>query len=766
MLPSSAAGPDAPSDQAPAPPAALSRAVRAAARFDRRAVSIAAGLLAAVPVVTLLAGGLAIGDKVAAVTMGAGAMLVGIAWRTTGGRPPLALMGTDAVLMALSTFVGCVTGAYMWAHLLILCVWSLLAGLLVALGVRGAVLGTQAIIAVVVFGRFSQPAAQALGLAGYVLAGGLAQVAFLSVVRWPPPLRAQRAATAAAYRELAAVAAGPAHASTLPAAAALDGAQSALASGSLFGDSALMTLRSLVNEGLRLRVQVTAIQTLIERARAQDVGPLPGLADAAGSVLTAAAAALGCAARAITGERPAERELEARVTTVTAQAEQAAELAGLTPGGTSELRPAGSNPPHPEPLAPLALRAQLVRRLAALAGQLRAVQTLAPAAGHGGGLRSRRPHRRANRPLARLQSDLALLRANASLDSPAGRHALRLAIVVPTAELLARQLPLQRGYWMVVAAATVLRPEFGATFTRGSERALGTCLGVTLAGALAVLLHPTGGVTVVIVGLLAWAGYALFPASFAIGFAFITTLTVFLLNAINPDTLSTATARLLDTAVGGTLGLIVFAAWPTWSHQPARRALADLIAAQRDYLGMVLSTLIDGRRPPEDETRRRTRRARLARTTAEERIAVSLTDPAGRRIDPDWSHSLLASMRRLIQAAHVLRLDVQEGRERAALPALAPLAARLDELLGLAETRIEAGATELNTDDGDLPDLRGALSQFIRESPQTADVLTLVSDLDEIVDATGGLGTLVGLDPADPPAMRAAPATPQPAQAP
>ena len=171
MLPTRAAGPDEPSDEAPAKPAALTQAVRAAARFDRGAVSIGAGLLAAIPVVALLAGGLAFGDKVAAVTMGAGAMLVGIAWRTTGGRPPLALMATDAVLMALSTFVGCVTGAATWAHLLVLCLWSLLAGLLVALGARGAVLGTQAIIAVVVFGRFSQPAAQALGLAGFVLAG-------------------------------------------------------------------------------------------------------------------------------------------------------------------------------------------------------------------------------------------------------------------------------------------------------------------------------------------------------------------------------------------------------------------------------------------------------------------------------------------------------------------------------------------------------------------------------------------------------------------
>jgi uncharacterized membrane protein YccC len=758
MQPTRAAGPDELTDETPAQAAALARAVRAAVRFDRRAASIGAGLLAAFPVVALLGGSLALGDKVAAVTMAAGAMLVGIAWRSTGGRPPLALMATDAVLMALSTFVGSVTGAHAWAHLLVLCVWSLLAGLLVALGARGAVLGTQAIIAVVVFGRFSQPAAQALGLAGFVLAGGMAQVVFLSVVRWPTPLRGQREATAAAYRELARIAAGPGDASTLPAASALDDAQSALASGSLFGDSALMTLRSLTSEGLRLRVQITAIHALIERARAHGSRPAPALAQAASSVLVATAAALGAAARAITGEEAADPELATRVAAVSAQVEQAAELAGLTRAGTSELRPAGSERGASTSVEPIALRTQLVRRLAALAGQLRAVQTLAPAAGRGGGLRSRRPHRRANRTLARLQADLALLRANASLDSPAGRHALRLAIVVPAAELIARELPLHRGYWMVVAAATVLRPEFGATFTRGSERALGTSLGVALAGALAVLLHPAGAVTVVIVGLLAWAGYALFPASFAIGFAFITTLTVFLLNAISPDTLSTAADRLLDTLVGGALGLIVFAAWPTWSRRPARRSLANLVAAQRAYIATVLATLIDGRRPSEDELRQRTRRARLARTKAEETIAVSLSDPAHRRIDPDWSQSLLASMRRLIQAAHVLRLDVQEDRQRAAMPDLAPLAKNLDELLGLVESRIEAGTTE--ADGADPPDLRSAFSEFARDRPQTPDIIALVGELDEVVDAAGGLATLVGIDPADPPGMREAMAPP------
>ena len=185
-------------------------AVRDAARFDRARVSVRAGLQAAIPVVAVLALGTVAWDPVAGVTMGAGAMLVGIAWRTAGGRPPLALMATDAGLMAVSTFVGSVTGSVPWLHFAVICVWAALGGLLAGVGNRGGVLGTQAIIALVVFGRFSQPAPAALGLASLVLAGGLAQVLFLSLVRWPSPLRAQRMATAAAYRALSEIAGGPA----------------------------------------------------------------------------------------------------------------------------------------------------------------------------------------------------------------------------------------------------------------------------------------------------------------------------------------------------------------------------------------------------------------------------------------------------------------------------------------------------------------------------------------------------------------------------
>ncbi len=181
--------PERPDNGSSQPRGALSSALRDALQFDRRAISIQAGLLAAIPVAAVLAIGTIAWSAVAGVTMGAGAMLVGVAWRVGGGRPPIAVLAIDASLMSISTFVGCVTGSVPWLHFVVLCVWSLAGGLLVALGNRGGAVGTQSIIAFVVFGRFSQPAGPALGLASLVLIGGFAQVLFQSVARWPPPLQ-------------------------------------------------------------------------------------------------------------------------------------------------------------------------------------------------------------------------------------------------------------------------------------------------------------------------------------------------------------------------------------------------------------------------------------------------------------------------------------------------------------------------------------------------------------------------------------------------
>ncbi len=713
------------------PPPAVAVAVRQAARFDPRLVSISGGLLAAIPVVVVLGGAVAIGQTVAGVTMAAGAMLVGIAWRAGGGRPPLALMATDALVMAISTFVGSVTGSVSWLHLVALCLWSAMAGLLAAVGNRGAVVGTQAVVSLVVFGRFSEPAGSALGLAALVLAGGAAQVVFLSVVRWPRPLRWQRTATAAAYRKLSELATAPPDASAVPVATALDEAGATLASPALFGDAAVVTLRDLINEGHRLRLVLSAIQSL---TRQRSAAPRPD--QRTPHLMELTGAALKLAALAIEGDARAAVALQERVDVISADtAVVVGELETMPADGGSPLDRSRS--------------VQTARRLSALAAQLRAVSMLAPAAGEAAGLRSRRPLRRTNRPLELLRADLGDIRANANLDSPAGRHALRLAVVVPVTYLISEALPLQRGYWMVVAAAAVLRPDFSATFTRGTERALGTCLGVAIAGSIAVAFHPGEAATVVLVAVFAWIAYASFPASFAVGFGFITAMVVFLLNVINPETVATASARLLDTLVGGAIGLAAYALWPTWSDRSARKALIELIGAERAYLRATLGAFVAGRRVEHRDMRPLSRQLRLARTKAEATVGRSLAEPEHYRIDAERSEGSLATLRRLVQASHVLRLDAEEDHDHQPRPALARLAGEIDVQLGTVQTQIEESHRPGSPHDPDLPHLRASYGAFARACCEDLDDTALLAQLDEIVDATNGLAALAGLDPVD-----------------
>ena len=128
------------------------------------------------------------------------------------------VLAIDASLMSLSTFVGCVTGSVPWLHFAVLCVWALAGGLLVALGNRGGAVGTQSIIAFVVFGRFSQPAGRRSGSPRSCSPGASPRSCSRASSAGRRRCAWQRHATADAYRALSRLATASAESSTLPAA--------------------------------------------------------------------------------------------------------------------------------------------------------------------------------------------------------------------------------------------------------------------------------------------------------------------------------------------------------------------------------------------------------------------------------------------------------------------------------------------------------------------------------------------------------------------
>jgi hypothetical protein len=177
----------------------------------------------------------------------------------------------------------------------------------------------------------------------------------------------------------------------------------------------------------------------------------------------------------------------------------------------------------------------------------------------------------------------------------------------------------------------------------------------------------------------------------------------------------------------------------------ARQSLADLVQAERGYLKAILGVMVDGRRLEDHELRSLSRKVRLTRTATEASVARSLSEPETRRIDAEQSQGSLAAARRLMLAAHVLRLDAQEERDRRPLRAARPLAAGLDALLDTVDAALRAGPD--GTAPGrSLPDLRASYDELQRTAPKDPDSAAVLLELDEIVDAANGLADLAGLE--------------------
>jgi uncharacterized membrane protein YccC len=695
------------------------RAIRSAGQVDRGAISLRAGRIAALPVAGALLLGTAIGQPVAAVTMAVGAMLSGVAWRAAGGttHPPVATMVAAGGGLALATVAGTLSGRWPWVHLVLLTVVCLAAGLLSALGRRGGVVGTQTVIAFIVFGRFPEPVGPAFALAGLVGLGATFEVGFATLVALPPAWRRQRGAVADAYERLADLA-RLAGSSALAAATALDLADQRVSAPALLADPAVIALSNLVQEGRRIRLSIMVLWQAAEQSSTGAGGDRHGRAGV---------------------DHDQQRQ-------VTAELGRAATILGRI-AATARDRRLGA----PDVEASPTLRdPRTGALLASLTGQLAAAARMAQQAR---GTTDRRavahPSLGSRLPLSSLRSDLSRLRASATLQSSAGRHAVRLAVVVAGTELLTQRIALPRGYWAVVAAATVLRPEFGATITRGVERVGGTCAGVVIATLIAVGLRPDGwGITAIVV-LLATGTYAVFPASFAAGTAGLTAVVVFLLHAVAPDSATIALDRGIDTAIGGAIGLTAYLLWPTWSGASVAKLLAEVADAQRGYLGRVLAALVDGTVAPDAELAPLARRARLAYSDAEAAVTLMRSEPL-RAIDPADAGAVLGGLRRDVYGIHALRLELRATGPGSPRPELAPLSAGLIEELSLIAGRLRGEPPPT-----DLPPLRALFDAATTRAGAAIRVA-----LDELVDAANTTADAAGLviaEPAEPrPAGRSA----------
>ena len=689
-------------------------ALRRSLRIEVSLLSPIAGAITALPVVAVFGIGLFSGTASGAIAMAIGANLIAIASLVGAPRLSLRIATLDALVLGLSVFVGTLSGSVTWLHLLLLVPWCFGAGMLEVFGQTSATIGSQAIIAYVVLGRFTGSAIFALHFSLFVLLGAGVEILALILLRFPPSLRFQRSKLATALDAVATLAHKDPTSAATDALAALDEAQDVLSVASLFSRGDAQELRGVFDQLRRVRLELTTLSGL--RVRLVTSGATDAEA-AIGEMMTPLSTSLMAFAMNLRRHRTSWSSSVLAYESLLAKYETEFESSSQAD----------------------VVAAQCAAHLRALGGQLRAIGKLAESTTHESQQRMWRPTRMTStRPsISRLRNDFTMLRDNVRWQSSSFRHAVRLAVAVPLAAIIGSSLSLPRSFWLTFAVAVILKPDYSSLLHRGLSRLVGTILGAVFAALIVGGLHPDHIVTVVLVAGAAWAAYATWSASFAVSFGFVTALVLLLLSVTTTDTLGTALDRLLDFSLGGVIALVAYLVWPTSPQGELSETFSDLFSSLGAYLDVVFD-VVEGIGVSGDEVAKRSRKMRMSWSKAEAAVGRALEEPLTSRFDSSTARSELVATMRILRSLHALRIEAEGGA----------VVERNDELDALESACFEtlitlSGAAPPWTTPPDLRHLYRHVERSLkaRESPTSISL-----HLDELVNSLNTANELAHLE--------------------
>lgn len=656
------------------------------ARIDWNAVDRPFAIRCAIGVTAGILVGFATGQPLFAVACGMGAMCTGFASLQGFYQTRVATMIAMAVAMAISTVAGTSAAHSVPVEIAALALWGAAYGLFSALGAAASAVALNATIALVIFSNFPLAPQASLECGAFVVAGGLIQT-LLVVFSWPiQRYPEERHALAGAFASLASYARSiDCMQPQLPPASFLTAVQHTLADPRPFGRrTAYAAFQTLLDEAERVRAT-------LGRIAATSCAAYPPLRD-----LTAQA--LDTIARSLQkGRAPDNASLHDRLN-VESDDEQ----------------------------------------IRALFGQLRAIWRNLSLPFEGRSL--------GNAALPAIEwfdfaESVARLRSNLHASAPFGRHAIRLAATLAFTGALAHLLPLQRGYWMTLTAALVLRPDFTTTVSRGIARILGTLIGVVIATVLVLALPDTPGVTLGLAIFFAAIGYATFQMNYALYTITVTSYVVFILALIGTPERAAVFSRMIATLAGGTIAMLAYAVFPTWEAPQTRALLLALVEADRRYARTLFTGLIDP--TVRNVAQLREERAILwsTRAKAEASLERMLAEPPSNDDIPrERALGLMAATQR-IGLANLALATMYEAPSTPALPELASFAVALETAFASTEAflREEPAAARSSP----LRDLYAQLRRDLRWRDRDSLLVTL----DMMVDAVNTMNGLAQTEP-------------------
>ncbi|MEU8298998.1 FUSC family protein [Micromonospora sp. NPDC048909] len=241
-------------------------------------------------------------------------------------------------------------------------------------------------------------------------------------------------------------------------------------------------------------------------------------------------------------------------------------------------------------------------------------------------------------------------RSHLTLRSANLHSALRLAVALAAARVVAGTLQLTHGFWVLLATLTVLRTSAADTRTALRPAVAGTIVGAVGSGLLMLLVDSqvvyAAGLPAIM--LLAFgAGRLLGPAWAQ---AMFTVLLTFVFAQLAPEGWRLAEARLVDVLLGGVIGVLAgVAMWPHGASRDLRRNVARYLVNSGDAVEQTVEAVLGGGRP--DRAVARVSRSMTLADASYCQYHAERHAPPGR--DMDWESALNAG-HHVVQGAESL----------------------------------------------------------------------------------------------------------------
>jgi uncharacterized membrane protein YccC len=608
--------------------------------------------------------GVATGQVLAGVSIAGGALGIGSVGLTYTYRARIRTMFLACIAVAISAFVGAITSHLGFLAILILGVWGFGAGLLASLGQPALIIGLQAVVALIILSHFALSPLQAALQALLFFTGGVFQIVLALLFAPLQRTTIEREALTAAFQQLADYAISQDRESSGEQLRdALMKAQTILADSNDQSQQGSI-LFALLEEAEKMRLIFIVLRTLRQSLAKENTKQtqhevcMKQLLQSAADELRQMASELKSAGKPI-GHANADEAMKAALMTLRQQQVDTARDE--------------------------ALQQELLAYCDRLRDHLHRAGKLAKSWKY--------PQQAISIPVKppylaslHLHSMQATLQDNVTLRSPALRHAIRLGITLALAAILYRtilQQPAERGYWIVLTALLVLRPDFSTTLTRGIARMLGTLIGAVLTTVLISQLAPSHIALVIVDAIFGFLAFSFLFVNYALYSVFVTIEVVILLAFVSAPLPETATYRAVNTVIGGILALAIFFLWPTWERAQVPTYIATRLEALANYLSIVMEAYAHPRAYNQAAIDNIHREVRLARSNVEASVQHALQEPGRYSLNAEIARGLLGAADNLAQNIIALEAYLLGNPEHPAFPAAQPFAEKLHTALHL-----------------------------------------------------------------------------------